>query len=206
MIGHMQNVLGDVAVYQVSGPNVYRTPKVPPAETGGIGVDAAGGKLPELMGARMLSGHFLDAVSDRFPEVVLGTQAATVLQISHAGGGVLVNIGNTWFTVIGIMGSATLDTSLDSQVFISLPVAQRMFQTQPNPSEIYVRANQDEVTWGPSLCSSARSGSRTSWSYPSWNGAERLACAAPSAPPDATSRANSSPNRRSSPCSVESPD
>ncbi|MEO6858306.1 MAG: ABC transporter permease [Solirubrobacteraceae bacterium] len=36
MIGHMQNVLSDVAVYQVSGENVYRTPRVPPAQTGGL--------------------------------------------------------------------------------------------------------------------------------------------------------------------------
>jgi putative ABC transport system permease protein len=146
MIGHMQNVLSDVAVYQVSGQNVYRTPRVPAAQTGGIGVDAAGGNLPGVMGAKMLSGHFLDAVSNRFPEVVLGAQAASVLQINHVGGGVLVYLGNTWFTVIGIMSSATLDTSLDSQVFISLPIAERMFQTQPSPSEIYVRANQNDVT------------------------------------------------------------
>jgi putative ABC transport system permease protein len=31
-------------------------------------------------------------------------------------------------------------------VFISLPVAERMFQTKPSPSEIYVRTNQNHVT------------------------------------------------------------
>jgi putative ABC transport system permease protein len=57
----------------------------------------------------------------------------------------MVYLGNTWFNVIGIMRSATLDTSLDSEVFISLPVAARMFGVKPNPSEIYVRANQNHV-------------------------------------------------------------
>ena len=38
MIGHMHNVLGDAAVYQVADANVYRTPEVPSAETGGPGV------------------------------------------------------------------------------------------------------------------------------------------------------------------------
>jgi putative ABC transport system permease protein len=38
-----------------------------------------------------------------------------------------------------------LDSSLDSTVFISLPVAERMFNVKPNPSEIYVRANQNDV-------------------------------------------------------------
>jgi len=145
MIGHMLNVLSDAAVYHVSNVNVYRNPLVPTAQTGGIGVDAASDNLPKVMGAKMTSGHFLDSVSDRFPEAVLGAQAASVLQVNHVGGHVMVYLGNTWFTVVGIMSSATLDTLLDSDVFISLPVAERMFQVKPNPSEIYVRANQNHV-------------------------------------------------------------
>jgi putative ABC transport system permease protein len=145
MIGHMTYVLSDAGVYQVSSASVYRNPLVPTAQTGGIGVDAAGDDLPQVMSATMTSGHFLDAVSDRFPEAVLGAQAASVLQISHVGGHVMLYLGNNWFTVVGIMSSATLDTSLDSDVFISLPVAERMFAVQPNPSEIYVRTNQNEV-------------------------------------------------------------
>jgi putative ABC transport system permease protein len=145
MIEHMTNVLSDGAVYQVSTANVYRNPHVPSAQTGWIGVDSAGDNLPQVMGAKMTSGHFLDSVSDGFPEAVLGAQAASVLQISHVGGHMMVYLGNTWFTVVGIIGSATLDTSLDSDVFISLPVAERLFRVQPNPSEIYVRANQNEV-------------------------------------------------------------
>ncbi len=47
MIGHMLKVEDDAAVYQVSSVQVYRSPWVPAAETGGIGVDAAGDDLPE---------------------------------------------------------------------------------------------------------------------------------------------------------------
>ncbi len=144
MIGHMNNVLSDAAIYQVSA-NVYRTPLVPSEQTGGIGVDAAGENLPAVMGTHMLSGHFLDAIANRYPEAVLGYQAAQVLQITQVRGDLLVYLGNTWFNVIGIMSSATLDTSLDSEVLISLPVAERLFRLQPNPSVIYVRANQDDV-------------------------------------------------------------
>jgi putative ABC transport system permease protein len=57
----------------------------------------------------------------------------------------LVYLGNTWFDAVGILKPVVLDSSLDSTVFISLPVAERMFGTKPNPSEIYVRANQDHV-------------------------------------------------------------
>ena len=145
MIGHMRNVLSDAAVYQVQSASVYRNPLVPSAQTGGLGVDAAGKNLPQAMGTTMASGHFLDATSDRFPEAVLGAQAASELQITRVGGHVMLYLGHTWFTLVGIMSSATLDTSLDSDAFISLPVAERLFAVQPNPSEIYVRANQNDV-------------------------------------------------------------
>ena len=145
MTGHMQNVLAAAADYQVDNVNVYRTPLVPSTQTGGIGIVAASDDLPEVVGAGMASGHFLDAVSDRYPEAVLGAEAASTLQITRVGGHVMVDIDRTWFVVIGVMRSATLDTSLDSDVFISLPVAERTFHTQPNPSKIYVRANQDSV-------------------------------------------------------------
>jgi putative ABC transport system permease protein len=144
-INHMLNVDSDAAVYQVSNVNVYRSPWVPAAETGGLGVDAAGENLPEVLGTSMASGHFLDGLSARFPEAVLGAQAAQVLDITQVGGHVLVYLGNTWFNVVGILKPILLDSSLDSTVFISLPVAKRIFQTQPNPSEIYVRANQNHV-------------------------------------------------------------
>jgi putative ABC transport system permease protein len=145
MIGHMLNVDSDAAIYQVSGANVYRSPLVPAAETGWIGVDAAGDNLPEVVGTGVASGHFLDGLSDGFPEAVLGAQAAQVLDIARVGGHVMIYLGDTWFNVVGILKPALLDSSLDSTVFISLPVAERMFQTAPNPSEIYVRANQDHV-------------------------------------------------------------
>jgi putative ABC transport system permease protein len=145
MIGHMQNVESDAAVYQVNNVNVYRTPLVPSAETGGLGVDAAGEDLPQVMGTSLASGHFLGPTSDRFPEVVLGAQAAQVLQIGQVGGHIMVYLGNTWFAVVGILRPALLDPTLDSTVFISLPVAERLFAVQPSPSEIYVRANENDV-------------------------------------------------------------
>ena len=55
-------------------------------------------------------------------------------------------LGGTWFNVIGVLKPVILDPSLDSTAFIGLPVAERLFQTQPNASEIYVRANVNQVT------------------------------------------------------------
>jgi putative ABC transport system permease protein len=145
MIGHMQDVDSDVAVYQLSSASVLRTPLVPSGQTGGIGVDAAGENLPQVLGTSMASGHFLNPISDRYPEVVLGAQAASILQITHVGGHVMVYLANKWFTVVGILKPAVLDSTLDTTVFISLPVAERMFRATPNPSEIYIRANVSDV-------------------------------------------------------------
>jgi putative ABC transport system permease protein len=145
MIAHMQNVDSAVAIYQVANAIVLRSPFVPSEETGGIGVDAAGDNMPQVVGTSMASGHFLGAVADRYPEVVLGAQAAATLEIQNVGGHLEVDLGNTWFTVIGVLKPVLLDSTLDTTVFISLPVAERLFQQLPNPSEIYVRANVNDV-------------------------------------------------------------
>jgi putative ABC transport system permease protein len=146
MVAGMRNVNDDAAVYQVPDATVLRTPYVPAQQTGGIGVDAAGENLPHVMSVSMASGHFLDAVSSRYPEVVLGAQAAGVLQIESAGGHIQVYLANAWFNVVGILEPVLLDSSLDSTAFISLPVAERLFHVAPNPSELYLRANVNDVT------------------------------------------------------------
>ncbi len=151
MIGHMTSVDNASAVYGVSGAIVLRTPYVPSEQTGGIGVDATDPQLLRTLGDTVSSGQFLDAASENLPTVVLGAQAANTLQITKATGHVQLFLGGTWFTVIGIMNPAILDPTLDSQVFIGLPVAQKVFQTQPNPSTIYVRANVNQVNQVSSL-------------------------------------------------------
>jgi putative ABC transport system permease protein len=145
MIGHMRHVISDAAVYQVGSVNVYRNPYVPAEQTGGISVDAASRDLPEVMSTAMASGDFLNRVADDYPEVVLGAQAASVLQINQVGRHIMLYLKHRQFTVVGILKPVVLDSTLDSSVFISLPIANKLFGTQPNPSEIYARANEDHV-------------------------------------------------------------
>jgi putative ABC transport system permease protein len=145
MIRGMTRVDSAAAVYQLSTGVVLRTPYVPSEQTGGIGVDAAQDDLPEVVGARMASGRFLDRVSDRYPEVVLGAQAAQTLELTHIGHHLMIDLNGTWFAVVGVMRSAALDTTLDDTAFISLRVAERLFGLEPNASEIYVRADQNDV-------------------------------------------------------------
>jgi len=143
---HMPTVQQASAVYQVSQASVLRSPYVPADETGGIGVDATDSGLLAAVSGKLAAGQFLDSATENYPTVVLGAEAASTLQIFSVSGHIQVFLGGTWFTVIGILQPVTLDSTLDSTVFIGLPVAERLFQTQPNPSEIYVRADQSQVT------------------------------------------------------------
>jgi putative ABC transport system permease protein len=143
---HMPSVQAAAAVYDISQASVLRTPFVPADQTGGIGVDAADPALPADVGASLAAGRFLDAVTVNYPTVVLGSQAASTLQILGVSGRLQLFLGGTWFTVIGILRPVLLDPQLNSTVFIGLPVAERLFRTAPDPSEIYVRANVSQVT------------------------------------------------------------
>jgi putative ABC transport system permease protein len=145
-IRHMRSVRQASAVYQVSEANVLRTPYVPADETGGIGVDATDPGLLAAVSAKLATGQFIDSANQRYPVVVLGAQAASTLQIFSVNARLQVFVGDTWFTVIGILKPVTLDATLDSTAFIGLPVAAQLFQTQPNPSEIYVQADEGQVT------------------------------------------------------------
>jgi putative ABC transport system permease protein len=145
-IDHMSSVQGSAAVYALSNATVRRTPYVPAEQTGGIGVDASAPGLLKTVGGELASGHFLTSSTENFPTVVLGAQAAQTLQIQGVSGHIQVFLGGTWFNVIGVMKPVVLDPNLDSTVFIGLPIAEQLFQTQPNASEIYVRANVNNVT------------------------------------------------------------
>jgi putative ABC transport system permease protein len=77
---------------------------------------------------------------------VLGAQAANTLQIQSVSGRVQVYLDSRWFTVIGILRPVVLDSNIDSSALIGLPVAEKLFRTQPNPATVYVRANVNQVS------------------------------------------------------------
>jgi putative ABC transport system permease protein len=94
----------------------------------------------------MASGHFLTTAQSRYPTVVLGAIAATRLGIASVQGSPQVYIGDTYYTVVGILGTVTLDSAIDRAALIGLPVAARLFGTEANPSTIYLRAADSALT------------------------------------------------------------
>jgi hypothetical protein len=63
-----------------AGAKVYRSDRIPAAETGGMSVQAAHLDLPQTVGATVADGVWLNAATARYPAVVLGATAAERLE------------------------------------------------------------------------------------------------------------------------------
>jgi putative ABC transport system permease protein len=142
MIRRMLAVEGAAQV-KTTEETVRRTDKIPEAETGGIAVMAASTKLRATLGARTRRGRFLNAATARYPAVVLGSVAATRLGVRRAG--VNVYLGGHWFTVVGILAPVTLDPDIDRAALIGFPIAAKFFGTDPSPTKVYVRTDEEQV-------------------------------------------------------------
>jgi putative ABC transport system permease protein len=143
MLRRIAGVQEVAATAAVSDATVRRSPYVDEAETGGISVAAADPSLPSAVGASIAHGRFLNAGTSRYPAVVLGANAARTLGIDDTGSRVW--IAGRWFTVVGILGPATLATSLDDSALIGFDFAEKELGIDPNPSTVYVRADPDAV-------------------------------------------------------------
>jgi putative ABC transport system permease protein len=94
----------------------------------------------------MASGRFFTSAQARYPTVVLGQIAATRLGIASVQGSPQVYIGDTYYTVVGILSTVTLDSAIDRAALIGLPVAARLLGTESNPSKVYLRADDSALT------------------------------------------------------------
>jgi putative ABC transport system permease protein len=144
MVGRIGPVRAASAVTNVSA-NVYRTDRVPSTETNGLSVVAADPDLLETLGGAVADGAFLNAATARYPAVVLGSVAAERLGITEAGEGVRLWLGDRWFTVVGVLDPLPLLPDLDRSVLIGRPVAVELFDASESASQIYVRADPEDV-------------------------------------------------------------
>lgn len=141
-----RGVEGTAATYVVEGESVRRNALVDENNTSGIAVLAADRRLPSALRASIGAGRFLTASDAIYPTVVLGSIAARRLGIPDLAAAPQVYIADRYFTVVGILGTVPLDTSIDRAALIGLPAAQRLFDTEANPSKIYLRAEEGALT------------------------------------------------------------
>jgi putative ABC transport system permease protein len=125
--------------------NVYRNSFVPANDSGGISVTATDPSLPATLGASLAYGTFLNAATARYPAVVLGADAASVLGITNLSNPTQVWLGDHWFTVIGILKPVELVSEMDGAAFIGFPIAEQYFGFDGHPTELYLRSVPSEV-------------------------------------------------------------
>ena len=125
--------------------SVRRSPLIPELQTGGIGVFTTRENLLDVLGGSMREGRFLDAAAEELPVVVLGDVAADRLGIRSLDPQPRVYMGETWFTVVGIIDELPLHPDLERGAFIGRRVAADLYDAPAAPSAIYLRVNPDSV-------------------------------------------------------------
>jgi putative ABC transport system permease protein len=146
MVSRIGPVTGVTGIAGLSNTYVYRTPFIPAIDTNGIGLTATDPALPATLGATMAHGAFLNPATARYPAVILGSEAASLLGITNLAHPTQVWIGGRWFTVSGIMNPVELETALDSMAFIGFPIAEQDFAFDGHPTELYVRCVYTQVS------------------------------------------------------------
>ncbi|HEY3006478.1 MAG TPA: ABC transporter permease [Micromonosporaceae bacterium] len=140
MISRIGPVRRVSAIGTVSDTSVYRTDRIPAAETGGLSVQAAQLSLLDTVSARLVSGTWLNAATARYPAVVLGAAAARRLGSVPA-----VWLGGRWFTVVGVLAPAPLAPELDSSVLVGWPAATTYLGFDGHPTTVYTRSTDSQV-------------------------------------------------------------
>ena len=144
MIARIGPVIDDSAIGDVPA-QIYRSDRIPAANSDAITVYSAQPNLLGTLQGRMAGGVFLNAATSHYPAVVLGTYAAQALGIDRADGSSLVWLGNHWFAVTGILQPLALAPELDRAALIGFPIARTLLHAGRAPAQIYVRTNPASV-------------------------------------------------------------
>ncbi|HEY4849176.1 MAG TPA: ABC transporter permease [Streptosporangiaceae bacterium] len=145
MIGRIPPVQMVSAVGYVPGVTVRRTAAVPAIDSGGISVLATQTSLLHTLGGGLARGVFLNAATIHFPAVVLGAVAARTLGIAAVPPGTQVYLAGQYFTVVGILRPVPLAPEIDEAALVGFPVANARLGLGGHPTEIYLRAEPDQV-------------------------------------------------------------
>ncbi|BCJ71692.1 ABC transporter permease [Catellatospora sp. IY07-71] len=145
MIDRIAPVQRVSAIGRVDGVKVYRSDRIPAAQTNGLAVYAARLDLLDTVGARLRSGTWLNAATERYPAVLLGADTAARLGIGAAAPDTQVMVGGQRFTVVGVLEPVPLAPELDSAVLVGWPAAAGRLGFDEHPTTVYTRAVESAV-------------------------------------------------------------
>jgi putative ABC transport system permease protein len=144
MIGRIGPVTSVSATGTVDA-HVYRSDRIPAAESGGVAVLAARTDLLGPVGASLATGTWLNGAIARYPAVVLGATAADRLGVGLAGPQVQVWLGKHWFTVVGVLHQVPLAPELDTAALVGWPEAEHDLGFDGYPTTVYTRTRDNAV-------------------------------------------------------------
>ena len=126
---------------------VRRNDRIPAYDVAGLNAFAAGPSLLSVLKGRMQDGSFLTDQTAAMRTVVVGHAAAANLGID---GGVVaghpqIRIGQTSFTVVGILDALPVTSNLDYGVFVGWNVARSLLRFDGHATAVYLRADQDSL-------------------------------------------------------------
>ncbi|MEM7143037.1 MAG: ABC transporter permease [Actinomycetota bacterium] len=124
---------------------VLRNDVMNPNQTGGLTAVATDLALLDTLNSELAAGVWLNDASENFTNVVLGSVSAERLGITDVGDGLQILIGEEWFTVVGILEPFPLAADLDRSVLIGKTAAATVFETELNPSIIYLRTDSGQI-------------------------------------------------------------
>jgi putative ABC transport system permease protein len=142
-VGLIPGVAQAGAVATLPDVNVYRSRLIDPGQTGGLDVRAADPALLGLLGGTLREGTWLTKATANYPTVVLGGIAADRLGIVSPGSQIW--LGDTRFTVLGILDALPLAPELDSSALIGEAYAGARFGWDGKPTTIYERSADADV-------------------------------------------------------------
>jgi putative ABC transport system permease protein len=114
-------------------------------ETGAIDAMAADLDLLDTLKGSVAEGDWLNEATAATPNVVLGAVAADRFGIVAVAEGTQLYLGGEWFTIVGVLDEFPLSPDLDRAVFIGKSAATTVFETDLNPSVIYVRTTPEQI-------------------------------------------------------------
>jgi putative ABC transport system permease protein len=132
---------GSAAV--LDGVLVYRSSLIDRASSGGLWAAAVSEGLLDVVGGTLATGDWLNRATGSYPAVVLGSKAAERLGITTVGS--MVQLGDQYFTVVGILDPLDLAPELDTTAMIGETVAAERFGYDGEPTTVYERSTDERV-------------------------------------------------------------
>ncbi len=125
--------------------NIYKNDLTDPGQTGGITVQAVDLSLLDVLAGSVADGVWLDPAKSDYPTVVLGSVAAERLGVVEVSGTQQVWLGDSWFTVIGILESFDLAADLDRAALVGMDAAATYLDHDNEATRLLVRVDPEAV-------------------------------------------------------------